>query len=165
MKTDALTHARLVELLSYDPMTGAFAWRPFKRKGYSTTGRPAGSRHQLGYIHIQIDGVIYKAHRLAWLYVHGVWPSDQIDHRDGVKDNNRIGNLRDADAVINGQNRRVAHRNTSTGLIGAHKHGNAFTSQIRSQGVIKHLGRFPTATEAHQAYVAAKRELHEGCTL
>lgn len=165
MKTDALTAARLKELLHYDPETGVFTWIAGGCLGRNRRHKTAGTKHRRGYIQIQIDGVIYKAHRLAWLYVHGQWPTGLIDHRNGVQDENRFGNLRDATFLINSQNRRGPQRNTSSGLLGAHKHQNAFTSRIRVDGAIKHLGSFKSAEEAHAAYLTAKRQLHEGCTI
>ena len=55
----------------------------------------AGSVHSTGYVRIGVDGGKYTAHCLAWLYTHGVWPSDQIDHINGNRSDNRIANLRE----------------------------------------------------------------------
>lgn len=165
MKTDAMTAARLKELLHYEPTTGVFTWLKAGRIGSNREGKQAGSRHSHGYVHVQIDGVIYGAHRLAWLYVHGVMPSLQIDHRNGVRDDNRIDNLRDASSAINAQNRHCAQRNNQTGLIGAHRHGKSFTSKIKVEGKTQHLGSFETAEAANVAYLQAKRVKHAGCTL
>ena len=83
---------RLRELLSYDPDTGLFRWS--KNKGSKDAGELAGCVSPKGYILIGIDGCLYLAHRLAWLYVHGEFPEKDIDHRDQDKSNNRICNLR-----------------------------------------------------------------------
>ena len=86
-----LTQERLKELYSYNPETGEFthllSWGKRKR------GDVAGYVHPTKrYRYIRIEGKSYFAHRLAWLYVYGKWPEDQIDHIDGVRDNNRIAN-------------------------------------------------------------------------
>ena len=114
---------------------------------------------------ISIDNRIYPAHRLAWLYTFGVWPSHHIDHIDGNKWNNRLANLRDVTRAVNMQNQKNAQSNNQSGLAGAMKNGNGWMARIRTNGNTKYLGTFPTVFQAHEAYLAAKRELHEGCTL
>lgn len=88
-----LKHNRLLEQLKYDPLTGVFTWLVTRNR--ITQGDVAGSVSKEGYRVIRIDGEHHKAHRLAWFYVHGSWPSGIIDHKDGNKDNNKIKNLRD----------------------------------------------------------------------
>jgi hypothetical protein len=92
-KQAKLTAERLRERLRYDAETGAFT----RRVGSSNAraGDMAGSVHSTGYVRISIDGGKYTAHHLAWLYVHGVWPSDQIEHINGKRSDNRIANLRE----------------------------------------------------------------------
>lgn len=95
-----LTVERLKALLEYEPETGAFRWKsPTNqriRRGIAT-GR-VGTK---GYLYIGIDRKSYMAHRLAWLYVHGHWPLEQIDHINRIKTDNRIANLRDVPDAIN----------------------------------------------------------------
>lgn len=107
------------------------------------------------------------AHRLIWLMVHGVWPTGQINHIDGNKLNNLLSNLRDVSQATNMQNQRRAHSDNASGLLGVywHKRQCRFYSQIRVNKVLKHLGYFPNADLAHEAYLRAKRELHPGNTL
>ena len=92
-KQDKLTAERLRERLHYDAGTGVFTRRV--GSGHARTGEMAGSVHSTGYVRISIDGGKYTAHCLAWLYVHGVWPPDQIDHINGNRSDNRIANLRE----------------------------------------------------------------------
>jgi len=159
-----LTIERLKHLLHYDPDTGVFTHRvPRKRV---IVGTEAGHIDEsTGYRTICIDYKKYYAHRLAYFYVTGVWPSSLIDHRDTDKLNNRFINLRDASRLINQQNVRKAPSNSSTGLIGAHKKRGKWSSKIRVDGKVVQLGTFDTAQAAHETYVIAKRRLHEGCTL
>lgn len=88
-----LTQKRLKELLHYDPETGLFTWK----SGASRRVRVGDVAGYLGmYVFIRIQGVLYRAHRLAWLYMHGSWPKSDIDHWDRNKHNNAIANLREA---------------------------------------------------------------------
>src|SRR5947209_249873 len=104
-----LTAARLREVLTYFPETGKFVWMVSLSRRF-TAGRRAGCLLPTGYRVIGIDGSVYYSHRLAWLYVHGVWPSTQLDHKNGIKNDNRISNLRECSAVENSRNRAGANR-------------------------------------------------------
>lgn len=166
IRTDNLTHARLLAVLHYDPETGVFKWlQALSPRGL--VGTQAGGVRPDGYRTITIDGKPYLAHRLAWFYVHGQWPSYLLDHRDGLRDDNRISELRDADWFVNNQNRHVAMGHSQTKLLGAFpvKGSDRFESRICLAGKSKYLGRFDTPEEAHQAYLAAKRIHHPGSTL
>lgn len=119
-----------------------------------------------GYIRVMADGQRYKAHRLAWLYVHGEWPAEDIDHRNGVRHDNRITNLRAVPRSVNNQNiRGPLGNNKSTGLLGVHKRGSKWTAHIWAGEKLRHLGTFPDAEAAQGAYLSAKRKLHLGCTI
>jgi len=107
-----ITHARLKSLLIYDPATGTFTWNQ-NRGGQTSKGSVAGCVDGNGYIVIRVDQQNYRAHRLAWLYVHGKFPTHEIDHIDGVRINNRIKNLRDVIRQENNKNRRISSNNTS----------------------------------------------------
>lgn len=97
-----LTAARLRQLLRYDPTTGAFVRLQdsfageFGNVKMASAGDIAGCLMANGYIAISVDGTAYLGHRLAWLHETGAWPEDLIDHRDGVRSNNRWLNLRPA---------------------------------------------------------------------
>lgn len=161
----ALTAERARELLSYDQDTGFFTWNV--SRGRCAKGDVAGCLNPQGYIQIMVDGLNYTAHRIAWLIVHGNWPNNEIDHLNGLRDDNRLANLRDVTATINQQNIRRARSDNHTGLLGAswNKENKKFVSSIRVSGKRITLGSFPTAEEAHAAYLRAKRELHAGCLL
>jgi hypothetical protein len=155
MSKSILTQARLQELLQYESSTGIFT------RLTSTSTRPrvgyvAGSTDTHGYRQITIDGKRYLAHRLAWLYVHGVWPTNQIDHKNGITGDNSIDNLREATQTQNQANRTARVDNTS-GLKGVswHKQHKKWHATTRIQGKQKHLGYFDTKEEAHTAYCAA----------
>lgn len=94
----AISRKRLKTLLDYDPDTGLLRWKAIScTKNYITKiGDIAGSKTVKGYLLIMIDGVRYQAHRLIWFMIHGKWPKRLLDHRNGVKYDNRLINLRQA---------------------------------------------------------------------
>lgn len=159
-----ITQSELREALHYSPKTGGFTRR--KRTGPSTkVGERAGCKISTGHIHIKILGSRYYAHRLAWLYMTGAWPKGEIDHKNGVRDDNSWGNLRDGTHSFNLQNQKRAQRSNSTGYLGVSPRGGRFIATIWVGGKNRVLGKFATPESAHKAYIAAKRELHEGNTL
>ena len=99
-----LNHEYLKFILAYDPVGGAFYWN-VRKSSKTKIGDRAGVLHPNGYVYIRIDGFGYRAHRLAWFYVFGVWPTLEIDHIDRVKTNNGILNLRDVTAKVNQNNK------------------------------------------------------------
>jgi hypothetical protein len=160
-----LTPKRLRDVLDYDPETGEFRWKARNSnriKIGAVAGAPFGNR---GYRVIGVDGVRYYAHRLAWFYVYGIWPSKDTDHINGNRDDNRISNLRVVDRTTNMENFRKAVRNTVSGFLGVKVDKKRFAATIHVAGKKKYLGMFDTAQEAHQAYLEAKRKLHKGNTL
>lgn len=163
MRTHQLTAERLRKVLDYDPISGVFTWRI--GRGKTRVGGQAGSPDKEGYIVIGIDYRAHKAHRLAWLHQHGAWPVGVIDHRNGIPSDNRLHNLREADAAINAQNRRVSSRGAKLGVLGVTPRRTRFIAQIQAGGRKVLLGVFDTASAAHNAYIEAKRAAHPGCTI
>lgn len=164
-----ITHARLLEVVSYEPETGVFRWKvATSRKTRIGAVMATRSKCTRGGIYLQgrIDGRIYRLHRLAWLYMTGAWPCAEVDHINGDPTDNRWLNLRDVPRSMNQQNIRVAKRNSKTGLLGAFPaRGGRFRAAIRTGSEFIHLGHFSTAIEAHRAYIDAKRRLHQGSTV
>lgn len=160
---------QLAEFLSYEPSSGVFTWRKRKPRSPVKVGDVAGSATSHAYVAIHVCGRTYSAHRLAWLFVHGEWPAGEIDHRDGNRSHNAIANLRDVARPVNGQNQRRAQRNNATGMLGVTtlKGGRKrpLQAQINIGGRLRYLGVFETPELAHQAYLKAKRQHHEGCTI
>ena len=166
MQRDELTFEIAACFLSYHPVTGEFRWlkRPSNRVH---VGDVAGYIDPLGYVTIRLGGNLIKAHRLAFLLMTGRWPASPIDHINGVTADNSWENLREVSVRVNAQNMRKARVGSKSGLLGAHwdaKTGR-WLSQIRIEGSNIHLGFFKSAQSAHEAYVLAKRVLHEGCTI
>ena len=155
-----LTQARLKELLRYDQETGIFT-RLVRTASWVKVGDTAGCQHNCGYLKIGVSGKEYLAHRLAWLYMTGRWPSEEIDHRNGMREDNRWLNLREATTSENAQNLAVRSNNKSglTGVIWYARY-KKWQAQIQSRGQQTYLGRFEDKHAAYAAYLAAKAQLH-----
>lgn len=158
----ALTAETLRSLFSYDAATGIF--RRLRCADVSHIGDNPTSLDDWGYIRFRVSGRKYRAHRLAWLYVHGTWPTGQLDHINGNKLDNRIENLRDVSPAANAQNKRRPQARNRTGFLGVSVHNGTgkFVAQISADGRKYHLGLFDKAEEAGAAYLEAKRRLHPG---
>jgi hypothetical protein len=154
-----LTVERLREVLDYNPDTGVFLRRLGNGRGMKA-GDIAGWVDSAGYRRICVDGRIYSAHRLAWLYVHDRWPVGDLDHRHGKEAGNGIANLREVSESENMQNQRRAQRHNKTGLLGVSPYYRKFRAAITVDGKQNYLGYFETAELAHAAYLEAKRRLH-----
>jgi hypothetical protein len=143
-----------VDLYTYNERTGHLTNRK--------TGRVASGKTKAGYITVQVQGKKLYAHRVAWLLKTGAWPEGQIDHIDGDRANNSFGNLRDASRNDNLQNRTKSAG--ATGFLGVsfHSASGKYNAQIFVDGRNKSLGLFPTAEEAHAAYLSAKEQFHNG---
>lgn len=146
---------RVRELLDYDPQIGIFRWRN-PQSNRVREGTIAGKVGNRGYWRIGIDGRRCLAHRLAWAWFHGYDPQEDVDHINGVRDDNRIANLRIATRSQNLWNSR-RHFDNSSGFKGVSfdKNRRQWQAHICVAGKVIHLGRFSTPEEAHAAYLAA----------
>jgi hypothetical protein len=150
----------LREILNYDPDTGIFIWKNNFHK--SRIGKVAGCLSKQGYRYIGISGENNLAHRLAWQYIYGVLPTNNIDHINCNKDDNRINNLRDVTHAQNKQNMISPLKGNSLGVLGVYYdlRRNRYYAAVKTNGVKKYLGTYKTAEEAYTAYVEAKRKSH-----
>lgn len=143
------SHAR--SRLAYDPATGVFTH--VETRGRAKAGERADFSNGKRYRQVAIDRVCYSAHRMAWLLTHGVWPNGQIDHINGDIFDNRLANLRDANASQNTFNRRNLRRPAE--LRGIQPVGNRWSARIGKDNKYIHIGYYDTPEEAREAYVAA----------
>lgn len=159
-----LTAEQLRAVLDYKPATGMFIWKP-RRPGdkFNTwAGRRAGSRRNSdGYTVIRINYQLYRAHRLAFLWMTGRWPPFEIDHRDGNPANDRWKNLRPATSSQNKMNNRKRSDNTS-GYRGVwfEKRRNHWIAEIMVDGRKHSLGSFPSPEAARDARISHAKRLH-----
>lgn len=158
--------------VSYDPETGLFTRLKNHPKRKYLAGSVTGVPRPDGYLQIMIDGKIYLAHRLAWLYVYNEMPKHCIDHINGVKSDNRIVNLRDVRQAVNLQNQNKAKKHSvSSSYLGVSfsNKGTPKEKPFRARIVVDkkeiYLGSFANEEDAHNAYLVAKRKYHEGCTI
>lgn len=164
-----VTHERLLEILNYDPETGIFRWKisPALRV---KIGDVAGSRQSGGYLQFAICRRLYRVHRVAWFYMTGEWPAQDLDHINGIKDDNRFANLRPSTRSQNQHNQRGPRSNNKCGYLGVYA-VTTRTGEIRFRALINvdgekiNLGRFDSPEEAHAAYISAKRKYHEFCSV
>jgi len=151
-----ITQQELKTLLHYDEHTGIFT-RKTKVKGGGEIGSEVGQAlNSRGYKSFMHKGVSYQLHRLAWFYVNGVWPKENIDHINRVKTDNRICNLREASKLLNNLNTDV-RRDNKSGFKGVcfEKRRGKYLAHIRLDGRLKHLGAFDSAEKASEAYQSA----------
>lgn len=167
------TQSELKEILYYDPETGGFWWRERPTSSFETerkirnwwnarfAGAVAGSLHQDGYYRLKINGRSFLSHRVAWLYVYGSMPKNDlmIDHINGDPSDNRISNLRPASAAENAAN-QVRRINNTSGYKGVVRLRGKWVAQITANGQGRHIGVFATKEEAYAAYCAAAQQLH-----
>lgn len=161
-----IDQATLKSILDYDTDTGLFTWKP-RPPGHGMSGwngrcagKPAARQLPDGYMRVMHMGRGYLAHRLAWLYVHGEWPTATIDHADGDRRNNRIANLRLADAFQQKANAKLKSTNTS-GFKGVSRDpsSNKWRARITHNRIQYRLGAFDSPADAHKAYCAAAHRL------
>lgn len=155
-----LTQAELKSYLHYNPETGIFTWA--KRTSKSVCiGEIAGNTSFYGYIEIRLLGKLYKAHRLAWLYVYGKLPSGDIDHINRIRNDNRIENIRDIPHSLNIINQKLKTNNTS-GIRGVSwdKSRNKWEVKLYINGKSKSLGRFDSLIDAKNKHTSVFNELY-----
>ncbi len=159
-----LTQAYLRELFDYDPETGNLI-RKVSRGNRAKAGAVAGCLNTWGYLVTKIDKKLYQNQRLIWLWVHGEWPKGVIDHINHNSSDNSLANLRDVQVVVNAQNRSGPQRDNKCGYLGVIQRKNSFRARVKHNGKMIYVGTYKTPQEAHEAYLAKKREVHVGCTL
>jgi hypothetical protein len=152
-----LTAEYLRSILHYDSETGIFT-RKVSTSNRVKVGDVAGCPDGGGYLQISVCSRIYLAHRLAWLHFHGTWPTDQIDHINRDRADNRISNLREVTNKQNMQNKSKPSNNTS-GHPGVcwYKQNSKWVAKIMHNQKSIHLGCFTTIEEAITARKAAEK--------
>jgi hypothetical protein len=167
-----LTQSILKELLHYNPDTGIFTWKHRDQKWFKTyrsfcsgnaryaekvAGVSVLSREGKRYIHIMALGKDYLAHRIAWVYISGEWPEDEIDHIDGNGENNKLINIRSVSRLENNKNKRLPSTNKS-GVMGVHWHkrDQHWRAEIKVKQKTINLGGFKDINDAIKARKAAE---------
>lgn len=141
----------------YNPNTGHFYWKCNPSRSV-VAGDRAGN-FDGKYWRLQYKGKMYKASRVAWLYMTGSWPSEQIDHIDNDKRNDAFRNLREATNAENCRNRRCRSDN-ALGLKGVHQTKQGFVAQLFMSGKYVFTGVYASPEEAKLAYDTAAAQFH-----
>lgn len=160
-KQACLTQSQLLYVLEYDCNSGLFTWlRPQARR--NKKGMIAGCLDKSGYWHIQLFGKTFLAHRLAWLYVTGNWPENQIDHIDRNRSNNSFLNLRAATNSQNCRNSKINSLNTS-GIKGVHWNFKMkkWQAYVYVENKKIHVGTFDSIELANSAVIKARNKHHK----
>ena len=151
----------LRRLFDFDPDTGQLIWRWREDRSSQWNGHFAGtrpdSRHK-GYIRVKINGERFSAHRVIWKLAYGSIPDHlQIDHINGITDDNRLENLR---LVSGRQNQLNRGCDKGRGYKGVYRKGNRWKAEITTREGRKYLGLFKTPEQAAIAYDSAARRWH-----
>ncbi len=149
----------ILQVFDYNLEEGKLLWkRPLGNK--TKPGTEAGTLNSQGYIQIQYAGTVYRAHRILYTIITGQPPSNEIDHINGDRTDNRISNLRSVTKTENMRNTRLQSRN-NTGITGVSKTPQGkFDARITINSRAVHLGRYSTLAEATAARKAAS-QLHD----
>ncbi len=157
-----LTQSELKRHLSYDPETGVFR-RRISTAHRVKVGEIAGSIGTKGYRVIMIATVNYKAHRLAFLYMTGAFPQEEVDHINGNRSDNSWGNLRAVSRAENSLNRKmsVVNKSGATGVYWDDR-TKKWVAQVKRSGRRRYLEHFDSFDEAvkRRALVASLYGLH-----
>lgn len=150
--------SKIKEILRYEPDTGKFFW--VKTVGPAKKGTEAGGLNNHGYVRIRVFGKKVFAHRLAWLFSYGEWPTDELDHVNAIRDDNRINNLRVADRSKNSH--RAKKTLSSSGFRGVYEHPQKMHTEKRwmARASRKHIGLYSSPEEAYKAYCDFVEKTH-----
>lgn len=152
IQPEALTQERLRELFEY--RDGLLINKSIRRSQISI-GSPAGGIDCKGYRKVRVDGRMYRAHRLVFLFHHGYLP-EIVDHIDCSRSNDRIENLRSATKSENGMNRSGSY--AKTGHRNVYKRGNKFQVHLSCKGVVHYIGTFMYLDAATAAAETARKQ-------
>ena len=156
-----LEHEKLLDLLNYNADTGRFNLK--RQMCRWPKGMVVGFNRKDGYRDVSVCGRRYLEHRLAWFYVHGTWPSEQIDHINGSRSDNRICNLREATKSENMSNnpghytRRSSHRGVACRCDGGEE---KWYAQIRKGGKTVKVSGLRSEADAIKVRLELEAEYH-----
>jgi hypothetical protein len=154
---------QLREMFDYEPLTGVLRWKDrsewSKQHRAKYSGTVAGTHDTNGYIEVRFDKTAYQAHRLIWKWVYGTEPPD-IDHKNTVKDDNRLDNLRECTHTDNTRNASGWSKKPLPKGVHLRPETGRYRSIICVNHRNIHLGTFDSIDEAAAAYAEAAQRFH-----
>lgn len=150
--------------MNYNKDTGELTWTKnfFKTK----IGKRVGCLSRYGYYKVTFKKQTLLCHRVCWALHYNEQPPEIIDHINGIRTDNRIDNLRGSTTTENAENQRGAMRSNRTSrFLGVSKFKGRWRAKIKAKGKYVFLGYHDTEELARDAYIKAKRELHDGCEI
>ena len=162
-----LTPEELKRNLHYDPETGIWT-RLIRSANTVKIGDIAGGINKepsQGYRYIGVAGGLYKSSRLAFLYMLGYFPENDVDHINRVRHDDRWINLREISHQCNLRNSKIPDNNTSSIKgVSWHKAGKKWMGHITVNNKLKYLGLYKSFLNAVCARLAAEQCLNwHGC--
>lgn len=156
-KEAKLSHEYVCGILEYNPETGVITNkldRGVLKSGIvrAPAGEVAGYVNKKGYRQIRIDGIEYLASRLGWFMHYGSWPKEELDHKNGERDDNRMENLQEVTCRQNHQNYKIHRTGRYPGVCWDKSH-HKWKAQASVASKRKFLGHFNTEEEGFLAYV------------
>lgn len=136
-------------------------WRIKSTSNKAKVGQQFGSCYNTRYRVGWLKGKRYLEHRLIWLYHYGKWPKECIDHINGIRDDNRIENLREATKQQNMLNRKSWGKTSSHKGVCWDKKGKKWKAQYQYKGKVYHVGYYDTELEAAKAYDLTTASIHK----
>lgn len=144
-------------IFDYDPLTGVITWK-VTVNNRAKKGSEAGTLLDTGYRQIRFQGKTWKAHILAWFLHFGFWPKKDLDHKNKIRDDNRISNLRESSRSFNNHHTTKPNK---TGFQGVTKlPSGKFSATIKVKGKKTYLGSFASAELASEAYEATAKAMY-----
>lgn len=148
------------DYISYNPKTGVLTWK--KNSGFKQkVGHEITCKNFDGYITVGFKCKRYRGHRVAWFITYGEWPKE-IDHINGIRDDNRLINLRKITRKFNNINSKLRKDNLS-GKAGVSKcaYGNKWVVRISTKNKYLMIGRFDNLQNAIDARIAAELKYYK----
>lgn len=144
-----ITQEYLKSVLNYNPDTGIFTWLNPRNRPLKKRGGIAGYINSIKYRVIKTNGKAYLAHRLAWLYMTGSFPKNQIDHLNKIRGDNRWANLKGVTNAENCRNKSIS-KNNKSGISGVHfcNQAKRWRVVITFKGVVYRFGSYRLLDEA-----------------